>query len=162
MKKLVLVGMLLWLAGCGGTYKSIAVEYPVSPYAKYKELNLEITSPEDADKDELKSFEELIGSALQKRGIKLREGNESPKLSVEIINFNKDSKILRFALTLAIGVPFTQYTSNAIELKVSIKNKEKVIEEFHEFQEFQESIKDWEDLKKTVANRMADAVYFAH
>jgi len=165
MKKLVLIGtlviMLLLLAGCGSTYKHIEVEYPISQYAKYKTLNLEIISPDGVDKKELKSFRETITSALQKRGISV-VNVESPKLIVEILNFNKDSKFFRYALTLTVGGPFTQYTSNAIEVKVSIKDKEKTIEEFKEFQEFKESIHNWEDLKRTVANRIADAVYFAH
>lgn len=155
-----LVGTLLWLAGCGGTYKHIEVEYSVSPYAKYKSLNLELISPEDANKDELKSFRELIVLALQKRGIGVVD-TDNPKLIVEVLNFNKDSKFFKYALTLTVGGPFTQYTSNAIEVKVSIKEKEKIVE-LKEFQEFKESIHNWEDLKRTVANRIADAVYFAH
>lgn len=155
-----LVGILLWLVGCGGTYKQIEVEYPISPYTKYKALNLKIVAPDSVDREELKSFRELIILALQKRGIAVVDTND-PTLIVEVINFNKDSKFLRYALTLTIGGPFTQFTSNAIELRVSIKDGEKVIE-LKEFQEFQEKIKDWEDLKKTVANRIADAVYFTH
>lgn len=153
--------MLLLLAGCGSTYKHIEVEYPISQYAKYKTLNLEIISPDGVDKKELKSFREATTSALQKRGISVVDVG-SPKLIVEILNFNKDSKFFRYALTSTVGGPFTQYTSNAIEVKVSIKDKEKTIEEFKEFQEYKESIHDWEDLKRTVANRIADAVYFAH
>lgn len=165
MRKLVfvgfLVGILLCLAGCGGTYKQIKVEYPISPYMKYKALNLDIVCSDDIDKKELNSFKELIILALQKRGISVAN-IESPKLVVEILNFNKDNKIFRYAFTLIVGIPLTNYTSNAIEVKVSIKDKEKTIEEFKEFQEFKESIHNWEDLKRTVANRITDAVYFAH
>jgi len=165
MRKLVfvgfLVGILLCLAGCGGTYKQIKVEYPISPYMKYKALNLDIVSSDDIDKKELNSFKELIILALQKRGISVAN-IESPKLVVEILNFNKDNKIFRYAFTLIVGIPLTNYTSNAIEVKVSIKDKEKTIEEFKEFQEFKESIHNWEDLKRTVANRITDSVYFAH
>ena len=167
MKKLVLIGtlviMLLLLAGCGSTYKHIEVEYPISQYAKYKTLNLEIISPDGVDKKELKSFREAITSALQKRGISVVDVG-SPKLIVEILSFYKESKFLRKGITGLgwIPGPFAQYTNNAIEAKVSIKDKEKTIEEFKEFQEYKESIHDWEDLKRTVANRIADAVYFAH
>jgi len=164
MKKLVfvgfLVGILLWLAGCGSTYRQIEVEYPISPYTKYKALNLEVVNPDSVDKEELESFRELIILALQKRGISVVD-TDNPKLIVEVLNFNKDSKFLRYALTLTIGGPFTQYTSNTIEVKVSIKDRERIIE-LKEFQEYKEKIKDWEDLKKTVANRIADAVYFAN
>lgn len=168
MKKLFfigfLVGMLLWLIGCGGTYKSIEVEYPNSPYTKYKMLNLEIVSPSGTDKEELKSFKELIISALQKRGISVVDDTEKPKLVVEIIKLNKESGIkrgLKWVLITQVPGPWVNNTSNVAAVKVSIiKGKEKVVE-FKEFQEFKESIRDWEDLKKTVANRIADAVYFA-
>ena len=165
MKRLVLIGVLvaatLWLNGCGGTYKHIEVEYPISPYAKYKALNLEVIAPEEADKEELKSFRELIISALQKRGI--GADIESPKLIVEILAFYKESKFFRKGITGLgwIPGPFAQYTSNAIEVKVSIKDREETVE-FREFQKYKESIHNWEDLKRTVANRIADAAYFAH
>lgn len=173
-KQLILIGILAMAltVGCGGTYKQIEVEYPISPYAKYKALNLEITSPEpqeeaDAYKEELKSFRELVISALQKRGIAIVDGSaEKPTLSIEILKFFKDSKTARIVATavwwaLAPGPNLTLYTDNAIEVKVSIKDKEKTVE-FKEFQEYKEKIKDWEDLKRTVANRIADAVYYSH
>lgn len=156
--------MLLWLAGCGSTYKQTEVEYPISPYTKYKALNLEIVSPEGTDKDDLKSFKELIISALQKRGIDIVDNIEKPKLIVEIIELDKESVIkrgLKWALIINIPGPWVNNTSNVATVKVSIKDKEKTIE-FKEFQEFKESIRNWEDLKRTVANRIADAVYFAH
>ncbi len=52
-----------------------------------------------------------------------------------------------------------QTTGNAIEIKVSLEDKGK-IKEFAEFQEFKEKMRDWEEMKKAVANRIADAVYF--
>ena len=169
MKKLVFVGfsvgILLWLAGCGSTYKSVEIDYLVSPYAKYKEINLEIISPKDTDQEELKNFKDLIVSALQKRGISVVD-SERQKLIVEILSFYKESKFLKFLRKGITGLglipgPFAQYTSNAIEAKVSIKKgKEKAVE-FKEFQDYKESIHNWEDLKRTVANRIADAVYFA-
>lgn len=170
MKRLVfigfLVGMLLWLTGCGGTYKHIEVEYPTSPYTKYKELKLEVISPAKVNKEEVKSFRELIISALQKRGIIIVADNKEFVLIVEIQKFHKGSRAARTIGTALLWIimiptpPLDLYTSNAIELKVSIKDKEGILE-FKEFQEFKEKIKDWEDLKKTVANRIADAVYFA-
>ncbi len=166
MKKFVLIGFLvmamLWLTGCGvgGTYKQIDVEYPpISPYAKYKVLNLEIISPENVDKDDLKSFEELITSAFQKRGISV-VNVEKPKLIVEIIKFNKDA-LSAFVRDWIIGFPFGNKTNNLIDIRVFVQNQTETIE-FKEFQEFKESIRNWEDLKRTVANRIADAVYFAH
>jgi hypothetical protein len=166
MRKVVfagfLVGILLWLAGCSGVYKQIEIEYPISPYTKYKTLNINIISSDDINKKELNSFKELIILALQKRGISVVNA-ESPKLIVEILNFNKDNnKFSKRALTVIVGIPFTHYTSNAIEVKVSIKDKERTIEKFKEFQEFKENMHNWEDLKQAVANRIADAVYFAH
>lgn len=162
MKRLALIGFLtvalLWLNGCGGTYKQIEVEYPpISPYAKYKALNLEIISPEEADKQEVKSFKELIVSALQKRGIVVVD-SKKPVLVVEIVKFNKGfTKDVRDFL----GPPFAYKTTNLIDIKVFINDGTGIVE-FKEFQEYKESIRDWEDLKRTVANRLADAVYFAH
>lgn len=124
-------------------------------------MNLEIIATEDADKDELKSFRELIISALQKKGIIVVNGVKSPKLIVEVAKFNKDA-ISSFVRDWVLGPPFAAHTSNAIEVKVSIKEKEKIVEEFKQFQEFKEKIRDWADLKRTVANQIADAVYFAH
>jgi len=169
MKNLVLIGfwimMLLWLNSCAGTYKHIEVEYPpLSPYAKYKTISLEVVSPKDADKEEIKSFKELIISAFQKRGISVVDDIERPKLVVEIMELSKESVIkrgIKWALAIYIGGPWIQNTSNAVTVKVSMKDKGKVIE-FKEFQKFKESIRDWEDFKKTVANRIADAVYFAY
>lgn len=168
MRKVVfvgfLVGILLCLAGCSSAYKQIEVEYPISPYTKYKTLNLDIISSDDINKKELNSFKELIIMTLQKRGISV-VNVESPKLIVEILNFNKESKSYKFvkwAGVIIVGGPFAWYTNNAIEVKVSIKDKGKTVEEFKEFQEFKESIHNWEDLKRTVANRITDAVYFAH
>ena len=172
MRKLVLISLLiiaaLWLNGCGGgTYKQIEVEYPpISPYAKYKTLNLEIIGSEEMDKKEVESFKETIVSALRKRGIVTANNKEFPVLTIEILGFSKDSKTMKTAGTVLIWLftpapPLTAYTSNTIEVRVSIKNKGETVE-FKEFQEFKESIKDWEDLKRTVANRIADALYFAH
>jgi len=175
MKKLALIGalatMLLWLVSCGGTYKSVQIEYPVSPYAKYSKLNLEIISPEavkgaDVYKEELKSFKELIVSALQRRGVVVVDDREQPTLAIEILKFSKDSKTEKVVATAVMwvfipGPNLALYTSNTIEVKVSIKEKEKTVE-FKEFEEYKEKIKDWKDLKKTVANRIADAVYFTH
>ncbi|MBU4319476.1 MAG: hypothetical protein Q8N12_03120 [Thermodesulfovibrionales bacterium] len=164
MRKLVfvgfLVGILLWLAGCGSTYKYIEVEYPISPYTKYKALNLELISHDDADKEELKSFRELIISALQKRGIVVVNDVKSPKLIVEVAKFNKDA-ISSFVRDWVLGPPFGFKTTNLIDIKVFIKDQAATTE-FKKFQEYKESVRNWEDLKRTVANSIADAVYFAH
>lgn len=172
MTRLALIGILVGAvlsAGCGGTYKHIEVEYPISPYTKYKALNLEIISPEGTDKDDLKSFKELIISTLQKKGgITIVGDKKFPVLTVEVVKFFKDSRVARNIGTVALWMlvpapPLDLYTSNAIEVKVSIKgNKGEILNEFKEFEEFKEKIKDWEDLRRTVANRIADAVYFAH
>lgn len=174
MRKLVLINLLviaaLWLNGCGGgTYKQIEVEYPpISPYAKYKTLNLKIIGSEEMDKKEVESFKETIVSALQKREIVITDNKEFPVLTIEILEFSKDSgtKTTKVVGTVLIWLfapapPLNAYTFNTIEIRASIKDKEKIVE-FKEFQEFKESIKDWEDLKRTVANRIADALYFAH
>jgi len=165
MKNLVLIGfwimMLLWLNSCAGTYKHIEVEYPpLSPYAKYKAISLEVVSPKDVNKEEMKSFKELIIKAFQKRGIVVADDKELSVLTIEIIKFNKDALNV-FVRDIILGWPLNNKTTNFIDLRVSIKDKKGIIE-FKEFQEFKESIRNWEDLKKAVANRIADAVYFAY
>lgn len=74
----------------------------------------------------MKSFKELIISALQKRGIGVVNDIDKPKLIVEIIELDKESVIkrsLKWALIINIPGPWVNNTSNIATVKVSIKER---------------------------------------
>ena len=164
MEKLVWFGFLaplIWLTGCGGTYHSIEVSYP--PVSQeYSKLALEINSPKGIDQKELENFRELIILQLGERGFVIVPDAER-QLLVKVVKFNKESEALKAARkrkTLIEGGPWTQYTSNALVVRLFLKEQEKTTE-FGEFQEYKENTKEWEDMKRLVARRITDAVYFA-
>jgi hypothetical protein len=160
LKKLIWFGILaslVCLVGCGGTYHSIEVSYSPVP-KEHSQLALEIISPEKADKKEIENFRELIISALRKRGIGVVNDVNKPVLTVKIVEFRKD--ILDKNARDFLGPPFGYKTTNLINIHLFLKDKAETIE-FPEFKEFKESIRDWGDMKVALANRIADAVYFA-
>ena len=169
MRKLIWLGILMlpvWLTGCqkyhvGKTYKSLPTAYPVSP-TKYGKLNLMVKAPENVNKEELENFKELIVLALEVRGITVVDvrNSELPELAIEVLKLNKEGLPTKFLRRELVPGPWVQETSNALQVKVLLTDKERV-SEFKEFQDFKESVENWEDLKIAVANRIADAVYFA-
>jgi hypothetical protein len=162
MKKMVWFGLLMvCLAGCGGTYKSVEGYYPPVPQSVSK-LVLEINSPEGVDKKESESFQELIILELEKRGFVITP-DAKRRLVVKIVKLDKESMVSRTAKSttfVLFGVPLQNTSSNALVVRVFLDDKGKTTE-FKEFQEFKESTKSWEDLKWLVARRIADAVYGA-
>lgn len=176
MRKFAWLGLLMLsvcLAGCVGTYKSIEAQYPpVSP--EHSRLNLEIVNPKGFDKKELESLRKLIISELQKRGIAVVDDTERPKLTVKIVNFNKENKTLKKGGVIVLSIPgpgaivgaYAAHLSNivnwnSIDLRVFLEEKGKTTE-FKEFQEYQEKFNNWKDMKLFIARRIADAVYYAH
>ena len=172
LKAFVSIALLIFLltavSGCGimidslkpGLNKTEAFAYPPS---QYPELQLKVSGTENMKKEELESFRALIVEALKvKGGTVVVENDRVPKLIVEVLEISKEgaaTKGLKLAITELFGGPWLQTTGNAIEIKVSLEDKGK-IKEFAEFQEFKEKMRDWEEMKKAVANRIADAVYF--
>jgi hypothetical protein len=169
-----LILLLAAMSGCGvaihtgidslkpGLNKTETLAYPAS---QYPELQLAVSGTENVNKKELENLKALIIEALKiKGGTVIVENDKTPKLVVEVLEISKESaatKGLKLAIAEFLPGPILQTTSNAIEIKVFMEEKGK-IKEFTEFQEFKEKMRDWEEMKKAVANRIADAVYFAH
>jgi len=154
---LFLFVMVLWASGCGGTYKKIEVEHPTS---SFKMVSLKMIYLKEVNKEEMGDFKKTLLVALEKRGIVVAEqSGDYPELNVEIVKFHKENlaeKSFRYLNPLSI----INYSNHAIEIKVLIKDKNRVIE-LREFENFKENIRNWEDLKRTVADRISEAVYFA-
>ena len=175
LKVLTSIAWLIFLSSCGiATHAAIDSLKPglnknseviVYPPSQYPELQLTVSGTENVNKKEMESFTSLIVEALKtKGGTVVVENDKAPKLIVEVLEISKEgaaTKGLKLAIAEFLPGPFLQTTSNAIEIKVFLKEKGKV-KEFTEFKEFKEKMRDWEEMKKAVANRIADAVYFAH
>lgn len=156
------------LASCfGGTYRPAQVNLPIiSKHAKYAKLNgIHFESKKTVNPKELKKFEQAVFAALEERGIKQTSNPALPGLYINVQSLFEEPAAIKGAkllVELSVGGPWVNNSLNSICVRVEVRQHGQVIQQFDEFEEYRENMRDWKGMQQMVANRIADAVYFAH
>jgi hypothetical protein len=151
-------------ASCAGTYEPVPVDLPpISPQARHATIGgVHVSAVSGVSLKELDDFDRLIRLELKRRGIQVEPLSGRPMLRVEVRNLNAESQAtvqLRKQLTFWVGGPWSNLTTNDLEVHSRMESDGRIIDRFHTFCE---TMKDWEALKASVARRVADAVYYAY
>lgn len=159
--------LIVLLTSCAGTYKPAAYNMPPIPEnARYAVLSgIQVTGAKGVSQQQLDAFDAEICSAIAKRGIEISLDSDRPLLTVKLERLNPESqawqstKRVMGILGMPVSIPGS--SSNAIDVRVETWRHRRLIERFEEFDTYQEKTPDWEGMKATVANRIADALYYS-
>lgn len=159
MKNMSAIMMMLTVAlisaACSFQEPNLVTGLPYPPQT----VKLEIVNAADMSNDEIGEFRNVLVEALKERNIQVHNPSDQT-LIVEVTAYNRESDLRRagkVALTVMMGGPWTNYTTNALDLKVSLKKGNAVIR-FPKFEEIKESARDFNKLRRSMARRVASEV----
>ncbi|RJR50707.1 MAG: hypothetical protein C4576_04905 [Desulfobacteraceae bacterium] len=123
-------------------------------------VKLEIVNATEMTNDEINEFRSVLIEALKERNIQVHNPSNQT-LIVEVTAYNRESQLRRagkVALSVIPGGPWTNYTTNALDLKVSLKKGDNTVIRFQKFEEIKESARDFNKLRRSMTRRVADEV----
>lgn len=135
----------------------------ISAFAGPEKIRLEVNSGKMNTAAAIE-FREMIQAELEERGISITDNTADPLLIVVVGDYNREwlaTRVVKWAAELYIGGPWAHNTSNRLMVGVLLKEGDKVTD-FAEFREFRESMRDWKAMRKALAARIADAVFYHH
>lgn len=131
------------------------------PYPE-QTVTLEIVNTAGMSQEEEMKFREVLAQALLERNIQV-QGPGEKTLTVEVIDFNREGGTrwaLKWALEFMMGGPWAHYTTNALNVKVSLRRLDSVVQ-FTKFNEIEESARDFDKLERSMVRRIASEVLMA-
>lgn len=123
---------------------------------------LAIVNTAGMSQEEEAEFRGVVAQALLERNIRIHNPGEKT-LTVEVLAFNREWAIrwaLKWVLECAIGGPWAHYTTNALNVQVSLRQHDSVVQ-FTKFNEIEESARDFDKLERSIARRIASEVLMA-
>ncbi len=155
--------LVILAASCAGTYRPAAYNMPPIPAsARYAVLGgIHVTAVKGVSRQELDEFDTAICAAIERRGIRVALLSDRPLLTVQLQRLNAESPAW-YATKQALGISIPGSSSNAIDVRLETWQHGRMIQRFNEFDTYREKTPDWEAMKTAVANRIADAIYYAH
>jgi hypothetical protein len=156
----IILGVLS--AGCAGTYRPVEYDMPSipsdSPYAVIS--GVQVTAKEGVSNQEMNDFDVALRRALERRGIRVDLFSDAPLLNVQLHRLHAESPAW-YATKYALGISIPGSSSNAITVQMETWRHGRLLKRFDEFDEYREKTPSWEAMKLSVANRIADALFYA-
>lgn len=131
------------------------------PYPQ-QTVKLEIVNSAHMSREEENAFREVLTQALLERNIRIHNPSEKI-LKVDVVEFRREGDArwaLKWMLECMIGGPWAHYTTNALDVKVTLRQGDTETR-FPKFDEIQESARDFDKLERSMARRIASEVFMA-
>ncbi|OQW45185.1 MAG: hypothetical protein A4C66_07280 [Nitrospira sp. HN-bin3] len=157
------------------TFRALAIAAAFSAACTFQEPNLktalpypeqtvklEIVNTAQMSEAEESALRGVLIQALQERNIRIHNPGEKT-LTVEVVDFHREGNLrwtLKWMLECMIGGPWAHYTTNALNVKVTLR-QEGSETRFTKFDEIEESARDFDKLERSIARRIASEVFMA-
>ena len=125
-------------------------------------VTLKIVNTAGMSQVEEAAFREVLAQAILERNIQVQNPGEKT-LTVEVLDFNREGDVrwaLKWALEFTFPGGWVHYTTNALNVKVSLHQRDSVVQ-FTKFNEIEESARDFGKLERSMARRIASEVLMA-
>lgn len=149
-------------AGCAGTYRPVGYDMPsIPPDSPYAVISgVQVTTKKGVSEKEIIDFEVTLRREIERRGIRIDLFSDAPLLNVQLHRLHAESPAW-YVAKYALGISIPGSSSNAITVQVETWQHDRLLKRFDEFDEYREKTPSWEAMKTSVANRIADALFYA-